>query len=93
MPILGVTEVATRGTLTVSPVLGTEPFAVRTFGVQVPAGGPQVNVQATDVAVATTLPQIAPPTVTSIIAGISVPVILSEFPVKLLTVIASTGEV
>jgi|LakMenEpi03Aug12_release.lakeMendotaPanAssembly.Ray.scaffolds.fasta_scaffold3617660_1 hypothetical protein len=93
MFVFGVTEVPTNGTVTVSPVLGTEPFAVRVIGVQVPAGGPQVNVQATEVAVATTLPQAAPPTVTSRTAGMAVPVILSEFPVKVLTVIASTGAV
>ena len=88
---LGVTEVATRGTMTAAPVLGIEPFAVRTCGVHVPAAGPFENVQVIEVDVETTFSQRAPPTVTARTAGMEVPVILSEFPVKVWESIVSTG--
>lgn len=97
MFVFGVTEVATRATTTAAPVLGTEPFAVCTCGVQVPAIGPLagVNEQLTEVAVESKVwSHGAPPTVTaSTGCGIRLPVIVRSFPVKVWESIASTGAV
>lgn len=56
-----------------------------------PAAGPFENVQVIEVDVETTFSQRAPPTVTARTAGMEVPVILSEFPVKVWESIVSTG--